>query len=192
MLVHQCKRYTAVSKLAHEGTRFALNAQTESIDDDRSSSGATSDRPHLPATKASDVTAKRSITKRRNGTPRKSAPELPLKCVSPEKAASTDLAGLATVAEVTKQNISAISTLEHSSEGHRTRGEKLADLFASVVGSCPFIIIQSVILAVWVGLNLLAWSYKWDPYPFILLNLALSFQAAFASPIIMMSQNRQA
>jgi uncharacterized membrane protein len=39
--------------------------------------------------------------------------------------------------------------------------------------------------------NLLAWKYRWDPYPFILLNLALSFQAAYASPIIMMSQNRQ-
>jgi uncharacterized membrane protein len=46
-------------------------------------------------------------------------------------------------------------------------------------------------LAVWVALNLLAWTYRWDPYPFILLNLALSFQAAYAGPIIMMSQNRQ-
>jgi uncharacterized membrane protein len=44
---------------------------------------------------------------------------------------------------------------------------------------------------VWVVINVIAWRYQWDPYPFILLNLALSFQAAYASPIIMMSQNRQ-
>ena len=59
------------------------------------------------------------------------------------------------------------------------------------MGSWTFIIIQSVILLVWVMLNVLAWVKAWDPYPFILLNLALSFQAAYAAPIIMMSQNRQ-
>src|SRR5262249_46797381 len=50
----------------------------------------------------------------------------------------------------------------------------------------------SVLLAAWMVLNLVAWFNHWDPYPFILLNLVLSFQAAYASPIIMMSQNRQA
>ena len=59
------------------------------------------------------------------------------------------------------------------------------------MGSWTFIIIQSVILAVWIVLNVTAWAKAWDPYPFILLNLALSFQAAYAAPIIMMSQNRQ-
>jgi uncharacterized membrane protein len=72
-----------------------------------------------------------------------------------------------------------------------TFGQKLADAFAATMGSWRFIIIQSVILLVWVGLNLTAWIKAWDPYPFILLNLALSFQAAYAAPIIMMSQNRQ-
>ncbi len=67
----------------------------------------------------------------------------------------------------------------------------MADAVAEVMGSWTFIIIQSIILAVWVVLNVLAWSKAWDPYPFILLNLALSFQAAYAAPIIMMSQNRQ-
>ena len=52
-------------------------------------------------------------------------------------------------------------------------------------------IIQSVILAFWIGLNITAYVQQWDPYPFILLNLALSFQAAYAAPVIMMSQNRQ-
>jgi uncharacterized membrane protein len=45
---------------------------------------------------------------------------------------------------------------------------------------------------VWIVLNLIAWMQHWDPYPFILLNLALSFQAAYAAPFIMISQNRQA
>jgi len=61
-----------------------------------------------------------------------------------------------------------------------------------VVGSWRFIIIQSVILAFWVAMNVVGYVYHWDPYPFILLNLVLSFQAAYAAPIIMMSQNRQA
>jgi uncharacterized membrane protein len=59
------------------------------------------------------------------------------------------------------------------------------------MGSWPFIIIQTAILAGWVTLNIVAYTYRWDPYPFILLNLTLSFQAAYAAPIIMMSQNRQ-
>src|SRR5579864_8925668 len=69
---------------------------------------------------------------------------------------------------------------------------KIADRFASVVGSWRFIIIQSIILAVWLAMNVVGYVYHWDPYPFILLNLVLSFQAAYAAPIIMMSQNRQA
>ncbi len=73
-----------------------------------------------------------------------------------------------------------------------TFGQRLADRFAATMGSWRFIIIQSVILIAWVVLNIAAWINHWDPYPFILLNLALSFQAAYAAPIIMMSQNRQA
>ncbi|HEX3599434.1 MAG TPA: DUF1003 domain-containing protein [Lacipirellulaceae bacterium] len=96
-----------------------------------------------------------------------------------------------TVNQITRKNVEAISSIEHTSEEQRTTGEWLADLFAAMVGSWTFILIQSALLVVWVVLNIIAWSYKWDPYPFILLNLALSFQAAFASPIIMMSQNRQ-
>ena len=73
-----------------------------------------------------------------------------------------------------------------------TIGQRVADKMASGMGSWRFIIIQSCILAVWVILNSVAWFTHWDGYPYILLNLALSFQAAFAAPIIMMSQNRQA
>ena len=59
------------------------------------------------------------------------------------------------------------------------------------MGSWRFIIIQSGILVIWIVLNVTAYIQQWDPYPFILLNLALSFQAAYAAPFIMMSQNRQ-
>jgi len=73
-----------------------------------------------------------------------------------------------------------------------TFGQRIADMVAATMGSWSFIIIQSVILAVWIVLNVMAWISHWDPYPFILLNLALSFQAAYAAPFIMISQNRQA
>jgi uncharacterized membrane protein len=72
-----------------------------------------------------------------------------------------------------------------------TVGQKIADTVAATMGSWRFIIIQSVILLVWIVLNITAYVQQWDPYPFILLNLALSFQAAYAAPFIMMSQNRQ-
>ncbi|TXH34947.1 MAG: DUF1003 domain-containing protein [Rhodospirillaceae bacterium] len=71
-------------------------------------------------------------------------------------------------------------------------GERVADWIAATVGSWRFILIQSAILLIWLGLNIAAWQGRWDPYPFILLNLVLSFQAAYTAPIIMMSQNRQA
>jgi uncharacterized membrane protein len=72
-----------------------------------------------------------------------------------------------------------------------TAGQQIADTVAATMGSWRFIIIQSVILLFWILLNITAYVKQWDPYPFILLNLALSFQAAYAAPFIMMSQNRQ-
>jgi uncharacterized membrane protein len=76
-------------------------------------------------------------------------------------------------------------------EAQLTVGQKIADTVAATMGSWRFIIIQSIILLVWIVLNITAYVQQWDPYPFILLNLALSFQAAYAAPFIMMSQNRQ-
>lgn len=73
-----------------------------------------------------------------------------------------------------------------------TAGQRIADRLAAVMGSWTFIIVQSCLLALWISINVAAYINHWDPYPFILLNLALSFQAAYAAPIIMMSQNRQA
>lgn len=77
-------------------------------------------------------------------------------------------------------------------EDKKSVGQRVADAFAAMMGSWSFIICQSAILIVWVTLNVVGWVQAWDPYPFILLNLTLSFQAAYAAPIIMMSQNRQA
>src|SRR5258708_10471022 len=82
----------------------------------------------------------------------------------------------------------------------RTVGQRVADRVATAVGSWPFIIIQSFLLIVWMAVNaylmLMATTHPsffkaWDPYPFILLNLVLSFQAAYTGPVVMMSQNRQ-
>ena len=70
--------------------------------------------------------------------------------------------------------------------------QKSADLVTKIMWSWKFIIIQSCIRILWVWLNLVWWFYHWDPYPFIFLNLALSLQAAYASPLILMSSNRQA
>lgn len=80
----------------------------------------------------------------------------------------------------------------HEFEERLTFGQRLADRFARVIGSWRFILMQSALLAVWIMLNITAYVFHWDPYPFILLNLAMSFQAAYAAPILMMSQNRQA
>jgi uncharacterized membrane protein len=73
----------------------------------------------------------------------------------------------------------------------RTWGEKLADQVASGMGSWKFIVIQTLIVIVWMVLNVIGVVFQWDPFPFILLNLLFSTQAAYAAPIIMMSQNRQ-
>src|SRR5919201_1432172 len=78
-------------------------------------------------------------------------------------------------------------------EESMTVGQRIADAVAATMGSWRFIIIQSLLLGTWIVLNAIELVARpWDPYPFILLNLMLSFQAAYAAPIIMMSQNRQA
>ena len=71
-----------------------------------------------------------------------------------------------------------------------TVGQRAADWVAQVVGSWKFIIIQTLLLVLWALLNVTAWVYHWDPYPFILMNLFLSLQAAYTAPALMMSQNR--
>lgn len=73
-----------------------------------------------------------------------------------------------------------------------TVGQRVADGVASTMGSWRFIIIQTIIVGVWIISNVWLLTHPFDPYPLILLNLLFSTQAAYAAPVIMMSQNRQA
>ena len=72
-----------------------------------------------------------------------------------------------------------------------TVGDRVADAVATGMGSWRFIIIQTIFVLIWMALNVIGFINHWDAYPFILLNLIFSTQAAYAAPIIMMSQNRQ-
>jgi len=71
-----------------------------------------------------------------------------------------------------------------------TLGQRLADSVAKRIGSWSFLIVQNTIFIVWMVLNCVAWFWNWDPYPFILLNLVLSFQAAETGPVLLISANR--
>jgi uncharacterized membrane protein len=68
---------------------------------------------------------------------------------------------------------------------------RFSERIARFLGTGRFLAIQTVIVVVWIALNLTAWLGSWDPYPFILLNLAFSTQAAYAAPLILLAQNRQ-
>jgi uncharacterized membrane protein len=72
-----------------------------------------------------------------------------------------------------------------------TRGERVADQVAGVIRSWPFLITQTVIVSIWVVVNIVGLIRRWDPYPFILLNLLFSVQAAYAGPVILLASNRQ-
>ena len=112
---------------------------------------------------------------------------------------------------IAAQDLALLQHLRHHRRGHRhaaeqplqepplpaqavqpTLGEQVADRVAATVGSWRFILIQSALIIGWIAWNQHQGSAGWDPYPFILLNLVLSFQAAYTAPAIMMSQNRQA
>jgi uncharacterized membrane protein len=87
----------------------------------------------------------------------------------------------------------------HSHTPEHLRGAFGTDAFgrnaekaARFFGTPQYIIGQSLVVILWVILNSLAWSLKWDPYPFILLNLAFSTQAAYAAPLILLASTRQA
>ena len=69
--------------------------------------------------------------------------------------------------------------------------ERAADAVPRWMGSWAFVVVQTVIVTVWIVLNLVGWMRHWDPYPFILLNLAFSTEAAYATPFILLAQHRQ-
>jgi uncharacterized membrane protein len=68
---------------------------------------------------------------------------------------------------------------------------RISERIARFLGTGRFLAIQSVIVVLWIIVNVVAVSWQWDPYPFILLNLAFSTQAAYAAPLILLAQNRQ-
>jgi uncharacterized membrane protein len=74
----------------------------------------------------------------------------------------------------------------------RTTGERLADAIAHHIGSWRFLIIQTVLVLIWIALNIVAVTSRWDAYPFVLLNLLFSVQAAYTGPVLLLSQNRSA
>jgi uncharacterized membrane protein len=74
----------------------------------------------------------------------------------------------------------------------RTYAERIADAAAAGIGSWTFLIVQSILLAIWVTVNVVGlFVARWDPYPFILLNLLLSVQAAYAAPVLLLASVRQ-
>lgn len=75
-------------------------------------------------------------------------------------------------------------------DNNLSRGERAADAAVRVMGSWAFIWSQTAFLSVWVLLNVVAWFQHWDEYPFILLNLGLSTQAAYAAPLVLLAQRR--
>jgi uncharacterized membrane protein len=74
----------------------------------------------------------------------------------------------------------------------RSLGERIADSASASIGSWKFIIIQTLLVIVWVIVNITGFLLRWDPYPFILLNLMFSVQAAYTGPILLLAGNRQA
>jgi len=97
------------------------------------------------------------------------------------------------ILDTQKKILDEIDVIHHGDPKDKpSLGQRLADKVVSFIGSWKFIIIQSIILLFWIVVNVawLSMGASWDPYPFILLNLILSFQAAYASPLILMAQNR--
>ena len=69
---------------------------------------------------------------------------------------------------------------------------RFSESIARLLGTARFLVAQTVMVIAWITLNVFAVRLRWDPYPFILLNLAFSTQAAYAAPLILLAQNRQA
>jgi uncharacterized membrane protein len=73
-----------------------------------------------------------------------------------------------------------------------TSAERIADRVTTFLGSWRFLVLQTIVVCLWIGANLWLLSQPFDPYPFILLNLAFSTQAAYAAPLILLAGNRKA
>ena len=84
------------------------------------------------------------------------------------------------------------SVVNQAHHDQATTGERLADAIAAGIGSWTFLIVQTILVLLWVALNLVGlFALRWDPYPFILLNLMFSVQAAYTGPVLLLAGNRQ-
>jgi uncharacterized membrane protein len=113
-----------------------------------------------------------------------------------EKISQTKKEQLDKLHKIVQESIEAeeliIQNLSNPPIEYLTQGQKISDKVAYFGGSWRFIIFFGVFLTIWIIFNIFALGvWKFDPYPFILMNLILSFIAALQAPIIMMSQNRQ-
>ena len=82
-----------------------------------------------------------------------------------------------------------VNVLHHD---EATFGEMLADRIASTIGSWTFLVVQTALVITWLVLNVYGFVHRWDPFPFILLNLLFSVQAAYTGPVLLLAGNRQA
>jgi uncharacterized membrane protein len=89
----------------------------------------------------------------------------------------------------TDQHKHVVNVVHHD---EATFGERIADAAASGIGSWRFLIIQTFAVMLWVSLNIIGLVNHWDPFPFILLNLLFSVQAAYTGPVLLLAGNRQA
>ncbi len=96
------------------------------------------------------------------------------------------------VAEALQGGTAISRDVQQRLDGQRTFGERATDRIASFGGSWTFIMLCVLVLSVWIATNAMFGADAFDPFPFILLNLALSMLAALQAPVILMSQNRQA
>ena len=98
----------------------------------------------------------------------------------------------AIVAKTIEEEDLIVNNLKNPPDEILSRGQRISDKVARFGGSWKFIIMFGVVLFVWILINSVAVvAFRFDPYPFILMNLILSCIAALQAPIIMMSQNRQ-
>ena len=109
------------------------------------------------------------------------------------------MSNLAAMGEAATSETGILDPLRHLAGHEHSRGAfgddpfgKAAETAARFFGTPGYIIGQTIIVIIWIAINAVGVALKWDPYPFILLNLAFSLQAAYAAPLILLAQTRQA
>jgi uncharacterized membrane protein len=108
---------------------------------------------------------------------------------------TSDSGNIAVKQELTRRKLSGDDHIHPVNVVHHdeaTFGEMLADKIASSIGSWTFLMVQTAAVIAWLVLNIYGFVHRWDPFPFILLNLLFSVQAAYTGPVLLLAGNRQA